>query len=82
VLAVELNDGLGAGRYDFLAGLNQLKQSLATEKENLHWWIVKPARFEARLEHGLRSLKSRLKQIGGKSRPNTILSRCELLVQV
>jgi CelD/BcsL family acetyltransferase involved in cellulose biosynthesis len=82
VLAVELNDSLGAGRYDFLAGLNQLKQSLATQKENLHWWVVKPARFEARLEHGLRSLKYRLKQIGGKSKPNTVLSRCKRLVQV
>ena len=67
-LAIERWAVAGGRRYDFLAGMNQLKQSLANEQENLNWWVIKPNRFDTRLEYVIRSLKSRLKQIGGKTR--------------
>src|SRR5262249_48488896 len=81
VLAIEHNLAVGAQRYDFLAGMNQLKQSLASEQKILNWWTIKPARFDTRLEYAIISLKSRLKQIGAKTTKNTVLSRCELFVQ-
>ncbi len=73
-LAIERWAAAGGRRYDFLAGMNQLKQSLASEQEILNWWVVKPARFDTRLEYAIRSLKSRLNQIGAKTTKNTILS--------
>jgi CelD/BcsL family acetyltransferase involved in cellulose biosynthesis len=80
-LAIERAARAGAGRYDFLAGLNQLKQSLANEQENLNWWVIQPARFATRLEYAIISLKSRLKQIRTKTTRNTLLSQRERFMQ-
>jgi CelD/BcsL family acetyltransferase involved in cellulose biosynthesis len=60
-LAIEHNLRQGAARYDFLAGFNQMKQSLATNKEKLVWVTLQNRRFGAYLERYARYLKSHLK---------------------
>ncbi|MEJ0072253.1 MAG: GNAT family N-acetyltransferase [Pseudomonadota bacterium] len=66
VLAIEHNLAAGAARYDFLAGLNQMKQSLATDTETLSWNALQHRSFGALIEQRRRSLKSRLNQIAAK----------------
>jgi CelD/BcsL family acetyltransferase involved in cellulose biosynthesis len=77
VLAIEHNLAIGAARYDFLAGLNQMKQSLASNVETLSWNALQHRTFGALVEARCRSLKSRLNQIAAKSRRNIVISRCK-----
>jgi CelD/BcsL family acetyltransferase involved in cellulose biosynthesis len=77
VLAIEHNLAAGAVRYDFLAGLNQMKQSLASNIETLSWNALQHRTFGALVEDRCRSLKSRLNQIGAKSGRNIVISRCK-----
>jgi CelD/BcsL family acetyltransferase involved in cellulose biosynthesis len=64
-LAIEHNLAAGASRYDFLAGMNQMKQSLATHCETLNWVSLRRPRFGALLEDRARYLKSFLNKSNG-----------------
>lgn len=59
-LAIEHCLDQGAHTYDFLAGDNQLKLSLADQVSELVWLTLQRHRLPLRLERGLRDLKSRL----------------------
>ena len=47
----------GAAVYDFMAGRNQLKESLATRCEPMLWQVIQQPRLGFRLEHLARSTK-------------------------
>ncbi len=59
-LAIEHCLGQGAHTYDFLAGDNQLKLSLADQASELVWLTLQRQRLPLRLERRLRHLKNRI----------------------
>jgi hypothetical protein len=60
-LAIQHNLNLGCLRYDFLAGDDRYKQSLATDASEQVWCVVQRPRLLFRAEDRLRMIKQRLK---------------------
>lgn len=59
-LAIGHNAARGELVYDFLAGENRLKRSLATDLYTLYWQTLRRPRLKYRIEDGVRAVKRRL----------------------
>ena len=62
-LAIEHHLNRGMGRYDFLAGENRYKSSLATHSDRQLWLVLQRPRVRLKLEAAARLVKHRIRQI-------------------
>lgn len=72
-LAIERHLAAGATVYDFMAGANQYKQSLSTDRAVMLWASARRDRLRFRLEESLRAVKHFVElRVARRSRPNAL----------